>query len=80
MNSMPSFDVAVTIKSAYHRDPTHRWTTNDIADIDALGPTLPYCDIVGTEKLSHQTFKRGKLTDRLGAAVLSRLSDLLGYL
>lgn len=80
MNSMPSFDVAVTIKSAYHRDPTHRWTTNDIADIDALGSTLPYCDIVVTDKAVAANINRAKLTDRLGTAVLSRLSELPGYL
>lgn len=29
-DSMPSFDVAVTLKTSYHHDPRHRWTTNDI--------------------------------------------------
>jgi hypothetical protein len=50
-DSMPSFDLAVTLKTALHRDPAHRWTTNDIHDIDALGSTLPYCDIVVTDSL-----------------------------
>ena len=36
-DSLPSFDVACSIKTKYHRDPRHVWTTNDIADIDALG-------------------------------------------
>lgn len=36
-DSMPSFDVAVTLKTEYHRDPLHRWTQNDIHDIDAMG-------------------------------------------
>jgi hypothetical protein len=27
LDSLPSFDVAVTLKTAYHRDPNHRWTT-----------------------------------------------------
>ena len=34
-DSMPSLDVAVTLKTALHRDSEHRWTTNDIQDIDA---------------------------------------------
>ena len=33
-DSMPSFDAAVTLKTVFHRNPTHRWTTNDIHDID----------------------------------------------
>jgi hypothetical protein len=80
MNSMPSFDVAVTIKTAYHRDPSHRWTTNDIADIDALGSTLPYCDVVLTDKAVASNVKRAGLTERLDTVVLSRLSDLVNYL
>jgi hypothetical protein len=36
-DSMPSFDVAVTLKTSYHRDPNHRWMTNDIHDSDAMG-------------------------------------------
>lgn len=77
MNSMPSFDVAVTIKTSYHRDPSHRWTTNDIADIDALGSTLPYCDVVVTDKAVAATVKQARLTGRLGTIVLSRLPDLV---
>ena len=80
LNSMPSFDVAVTIKSAYHRDIGHRWTTNDIADIDALGSTLPYCDIVLTDRAAASAVKRTKLVDRLDTVVLSRTSDVVDYL
>jgi hypothetical protein len=75
-NSMPSFDVAVTIKSEYHRDASHVWKTNDIADIDALGSTLPYCDIVVTDKAVTSHARRTGLADRLGTVVLSGLSDL----
>lgn len=80
MSSMPSFDVAVTIKTAYHCDPAHRWTTNDIADIDALGSTLPYCDIVVTDKAAASNVSRAKLADRLDTVVLARLSDLPNHL
>lgn len=79
-DSMPSFDVAVTLKTSYHRDPKHRWTPNDIHDIDALGSTLPYCDIVVTDKAMASHAKGTGLTERLGTLVLSRLSDLLEHL
>ncbi|MGH2716683.1 MAG: hypothetical protein ACRDM7_22915 [Thermoleophilaceae bacterium] len=77
---MPSFDVAVTMKAAYHRDPNHRWTPNDVFDIDALGSTLPYCDIVVTDKAAASHARRTGLADRCGATVLSRVEDLLGLL
>lgn len=79
-DSMPSFDVAVTLKTAYHRDPTHRWTPNDIHDIDALGSTLPYCDIVVTDKAVASHVEQTGLAERLDTIALSRLSDLLQHL
>ncbi|HET7438079.1 MAG TPA: hypothetical protein VFJ56_01160 [Nitrospira sp.] len=80
LDSMPSFDVAVTLKTAYHRDPMHRWTPNDIHDIDAMGSALPYCDIVVTDKAVASHAKRTKLAQRLDTIVLWRLSDLLQHL
>lgn len=80
MDSMPSFDAAVSLKTEYHRDPQHRWTTNDIADIDALGSTLPYCDVIVTDKAVKANADRTRLSDRLDSIVLARLSDLQQYL
>lgn len=79
-DGMPSFDVAVTLKTAYHRDSRHRWTTNDIHDIDALGSTLPYCDIVLTDKAVAETARTSGLATRLDTIVLHRLQDLVDHL
>lgn len=79
-DAMPSFDVAVTLKTAYHRDPMHRWTPNDTHDIDALGSTLPYCDIVVTDKAVASIVRSTRLGDRLGTITLSRLADLMVHL
>lgn len=79
-NSMPSFDVAVSLKTAYHRDPSHRWTPNDIHDIDALGSTIPYCDIVVTDKAAAAHATRSGLSERFQTIVLSRVSDLVQHL
>ena len=49
-DAMPTFDVAVTLKTSYHRNPNHPWTRNDIFDIDAMSTVLPYCDVVVTDK------------------------------
>lgn len=80
LDSMPSFDVAVTLKTAYHRDSLHRWTPNDIHDIDAMGSTVPYCDIVVTDKAVASHANQTKLAERLGTIVVSQLSDLLQHL
>lgn len=50
LDSMPHNQVAVSMKTRYHRNPTHTWTTNDIADIDALSVAFAYCDVVFTDK------------------------------
>ena len=80
LDSLPSFDVAVTLKTAYHRDPNHRWTINDIHDIDALGSTLPYCDVVITDRAVAAHAIATGLTKRLGTVVLGRLADLPAHI
>lgn len=80
MSSMPSFDAAVTLKVAYHRDPNHRWTTNDVADIDALGSTLPYCDVVVTDKAVAANAKAAKLSERMNTVILARVSEVADFL
>lgn len=73
-------DEPVTLKTEYHRGSTHRWTTNDIHDIDALGSTLPYCDIVVTDRAIASHAKRTGLTERLETVALARLADLARHL
>ena len=80
LDSLPSFDVAVTLKTAYHRDPNHHWTTNDVHDIDALGSTLPYCDIVVTDRAVAAHANATGLAKRLGRVALARLADLPAHL
>lgn len=75
-DSMPSFDVAVTLKTSLHKNPKHQWKTNDISDIDALGSTLPYCDVVVTDAAMASHVLNTGLADRLNTRVLSRLSEL----
>lgn len=80
LDVMPSFDVSVTMKTEYHRDPNHRWATNDIHDIDALASTLPYCDIVVTDRAVAAHANRRGLAERLNTVVVARLPDLLEHL
>ena len=75
-DKMPTFDVAVTLKTSYHRNPNHRWTRNDIFDIDAMSTVLPYCDVVVTDKAIASHLNQTKLANRLDTKVLSSLDDL----
>lgn len=76
LDAMPSFDVALTMKVEYHRNSTHRWSANDIHDIDALGSVLPYCDVVVTDKAAMALVQRTGLADRLDTIILSDLESL----
>ena len=79
-DSMPSFNVSVTLKTSLHRDPNHKWTNNDFYDIGALALTIPYCDAVLTDRSMKSHVDRHNLSQQYGTAVLSRLDDLLAYL
>jgi hypothetical protein len=58
----------------------HRWTPNDIHDIDAMGSTLPYCDILVDDNAEGSHVKRNQLGERLDTIVLAQLFDLAQYL
>jgi hypothetical protein len=73
-DSMPSFDVSVSLKTEFHRDPLHNWTPNDLLDIDALSSTLPYCDIVLTDKAAAHAAR--SVATRFHATVLSDIMEL----
>lgn len=53
---------------------------NDITDIDALGSTLPYCDVVATDKAVASHAIQSGLADRLDTVVLSRTPDIVEHL
>ena len=77
---MPTFDVAVTLKASYHRNPNHPWKRNDIFDIDAMSTVLPYCDVVVTDKAMTSHIEQTKLAKRLNTKVLASLDDLVEQL
>ena len=80
LDAMPSFDVSVTLKTAIHKNPNHRWKNNHIHDINALAVTLPYCDLVLTDREMAAFVTRSQLDQRLGTMVLHDLRDLVGIL
>lgn len=53
-DGMPTTRMAVGMKTQYHQDGQHRWTANDIHDIDALSVAVPYFDAVLTDQAARQ--------------------------
>lgn len=75
-DSMPSCDVMVTIKTMYHRNSAHMWSTNDIYDIDALSMAMPYCDVVLTDRAVTAQANSSQLASRLNTIVSHELESL----
>jgi hypothetical protein len=73
---MPSTEVCIELKTAWHRNRDKAWTANDICDIDALSLAVPYCDVVVTEKACHHVLATAGLGQRMHTALLRRLDDL----
>jgi hypothetical protein len=80
MRSMPTTDVAITLKTAWHRNRDKPWSANDIYDVDALALAVPYCDIVVTEKACHHALVSAGVDRRMNAVVLRELTGLTATL
>jgi len=50
LGSMPHTQVAVSVKTRHHKNPKHKWTANDISDIDAVSVAYAYCEAVFPDK------------------------------
>ena len=80
VRAMPSTEVSIELKTAWHRDRGKPWTANDIYDIDAMSLAVPYCDVVVTEKACHHILNVARLGERMHTALLRNLEDLPGTL
>ena len=76
VRAMPSSEVSIALKTAWHRNRDKQWTANDIHDIDAMSLSVPYCDIVVTEKACHHALQAAHLGKRMHTALLRNLVDL----
>jgi hypothetical protein len=56
---MPSTNVSIELKMAWHSSPDKRWAANDVYDIDAMSLAVPYCDVVVTAKACRNTIDLG---------------------
>lgn len=77
MRSMPSTDVAMALKGAWHRNRDKPWSANDIYDIDAMALAVPYCDVVVTEKACHHALVSIRMDTRMNTVLLRDLPSLV---
>jgi hypothetical protein len=80
VDAMPSGDVAVSLLSEYHRNPSLTWKRNHIFDIDALSVAVPYCDAVVSDRDAVDKLRRSGVADRLDTPVFTSLAELVAFL
>lgn len=80
MRSMPSTDVSVGLKTAWHRNRDKPWSANDIYDIDAMALAVPYCDVVVTEKACCHALVSTGMDVRMNTVLLRDLPSLVSTL
>jgi hypothetical protein len=80
MRSMPSTDVSIALKTAWHRNRDKPWSANDIYDIDAMGLAVPYCDVVVTERACHHALVSTGMDVRMNTVLLRDLPSLASTL
>ncbi|TCN40504.1 hypothetical protein EV644_106433 [Kribbella orskensis] len=80
MAAMPHTQVAISMKTHYHRDPAHRWTTNDIVDIDAMAVAYAYCDAVFTDKAARSALANSKELRVFGTFLPRTANELTDWL
>ena len=76
VRAMPSTEVSIELKTAWHRNRDKHWTANDMHDIDAMSLAVPYCDVVVTEKACQHVLGAACLGKRMHTALLRNLEDL----
>jgi hypothetical protein len=76
VRAMPSTEVSIELKTAWHRNGDKVWTPNDIYDIDAMSLAVPYCDVVVPDKAFYHVLNSAGLGERMHTALLRNLVDL----
>lgn len=78
--AMPQVQVAVSMKAHYHRNPTHRWKINHIADIDALAVAYPYCDVLLTDAEARAALAKSRELHPFGAHLPRNALEMADWL
>lgn len=77
---MPQVQVAVSMKTRFHRNPAHRWKTNHIADIDALAVAYAYCDALLTDAEARAALANSQELRSFGAHLPGNAHEMARWL
>lgn len=80
IDSLPSRSCIVNIRKAKHDNPQWKWQQHDQTDMAQLAVSVPYCDVVVTERQWCHVIRATKLDRRFNTQALDRLVDLLPIL
>ena len=78
--AMPHVQVAVSMKTHYHRNPSHRWKINHIADIDALAVAYAYCDALLTDAEARAALVNSRELRSFGAHTPRNAQEMADWL
>lgn len=79
-SALPQVQVAVSMKTRYHRNPAHRWKINHIADIDALAIAYAYCDALLTDAEARAALTGSRELRSFGANVPRNAKEMADWL
>ena len=77
---IPTMDVLFVLSERKTRDLSRPTDPNDLWDLAFLAPTIPYCQVVVTEKYWSHIAKATKLDAKYSCRVLARLEELVPLL
>lgn len=80
MAGMPHTQVAISMKTHYHRNPAHRWMINDIIDIDAMSVAYAYCDVIFTDIAARSALAHSKELRALNTFLPRTANELTDWL
>lgn len=80
MGSMPHTQVAISVKTRYHKNPRHKWTVNDIVDIDAVSVAYAYGEAVFPDRAVRSALLNSKELRVIGTFVPRRPDELTEWL
>lgn len=78
--AMPQTQVAVTMKTRYHRNPAHRWKINHIADIDALAVAYAYCEALLTDAEARTALSSAPELGGFGARLPRNAAEMASWI
>jgi hypothetical protein len=80
MGPLPHIQVAVSLKTRYHRNPRHLWSVNDIIDIDAVSVAYAYCEAVFPDKAVRNALLSSRELRTIGTFVPRHPGELADWL